>query len=156
MSSYIIQKMDQHILSTCFDNERNWKRVKPWWFSSPVSESIAWSVWKYNKTNGYPPTKSLIPSLVDYNKNNITIDEVKNYLRSEPIDSQFMRDLLLTFEAQGMLWDIIVKHHESPIDLEDLVELRTIVDTLKEVEIVTIPDYQTINKLYKKWTYTNK
>lgn len=155
MSSYVIQKMDQHILSTCFDNERNWKRVKPWWFNSPTAESIAWSVWKYTKENGYPPSKSLIPSLIDYKKNNITIKDVENYLRSEPIDSKFMRDLLLTFEANGMLWDIAVKHHDNPIDEGDFVQLGSIADTLKVDHIITIADYQTIIKLYKKWN-TNK
>lgn len=156
MSSYLTQHMDQYILSSCFNNERNWKRIKPWWFNSKVAESIAWSVWNYNKEHGYPPSKSLIPSLVDYDKNKITIDDVNNYLRSDQIDLESMRDLLISFEAHGMLWDLVVKHHNSSIEMEDFVVLKQIATLLKEDPIVQIADYQTIIKLYKKWISTKK
>ena len=151
MSSYLIQKIDAYVINNCFDNERNWKRVKPWWFGSKVTETIAWSVMNYSRKYGYPPSKSLIPSLIDYKKSNITIEEVEYALRSNLIDSKLMIDLLLTFESKGMLWDIAVKHHENKIDDQDFKELRSIADTLKENHIINVMDYQTIIKQYKKW-----
>lgn len=151
MSSYLIQRIDDYVINSCFNNERNWKRVKPWWFGSKVTEAIAWSVMNYSKQHGYPPSKSLIPSLIDYKKSNITIEEVELVLRGNPIDSKLMLDLLLTFESNGMLWDIVVKHHKNKINDQDFKELRSIADKLKDSHMVDVMDYQTIIKQYRKW-----
>lgn len=152
--NYLIQKMDNYVINYCFENERAWKRVKPWWFTCKISEAIAWSVFNYNKKYGYPPSLSLVTTLIDYKRSKVTIEEVNGFLRSTQIDHRLMADLFLTFETYGMLWDIIVKHHEKNIDQEDFKALRSIVETLKKDPLVSIMDYQTILNKWKKWNGT--
>ncbi len=153
--SYLIQNIDRYVISDCINNDRQWRRVKPWWFSSPTATAIAWSVFKYNKANGYPPSASVIPSLIDYEKSNITNDEVVQYLRCDQIDSKEANNLLLTFEATGKLMDIIERHFKSPIANSCLEELRSIVDVLKVEPFITVPQYQIINNKWNKWKNSN-
>jgi hypothetical protein len=150
-NGYLIQKINDYVINNCFVNESHWNSVKPWWFMTPATEAIAWSVWNYSKQHGYPPSKSLIPSLIDYKKSKVTIMEIEGVLRCHEIDPMLMTNLLLTFKSYGMLWDIIVRHHDNNIDNNDFKELQHTVDVLKQEPIVGLDDYQKIIKYWKKW-----